>query len=203
MSLIDELEKLKTESEPQTLDELFSQSKEGMMSDRVISDVNNKLPQMRIDMINEMKTIISEEVKNQVSQIKVRDGEDGEDGKSPNIDNIVKMVLEIIPKPKNGEDGISQSIDEIISKIPRPVSRSGGGSTMRVDNLSSQANGSTKTFTTTYKIGVAHLLFYSSFPTLFLPTTDYSVSGNIITLGSGVSAPVAGQSLAIIYESSD
>ncbi len=200
MSLIDELEKLKTESEPQTLDELFSQSKEGMMSDRVISDVNNKLPQMRTNMMNEMKTIIAEEVKNQVSQIKVRDGEDG---KSPNIDNIVKMVLEIIPKPENGEDGKSPSIDEILAKIPRQISRGGGGSTMRVDNLSSQANGSTKTFTTTYKIGIAHLLFYSSFPTLFLPTTDYSVSGNIITLGASVSAPVFGQSLATIYESAD
>ena len=81
--------------------------------------------------------------------------------------------------------------------------KSGGGSTMRVDNLSSQANGSAKTFTTTYRIGSAHLLFYSSFPTLFLPTTDYVVSGNTITLGSGVSAPVAGQSLAAIYESAD
>ncbi len=198
MPLLEELEKLKTEGEPQTLDELFSQSKEGMMSDRVISDVNNKLPQMRTNMMNEMKTIISEEVKNQVSQIKVRDGEDGKNGRS-GIDG---------ENGKDGKDAIINKdniISEIMAKMP-PVSvgrKGGGGSTLRVDNLSSQANGSTKTFTTTYKIGVAHLLFYSSFPTLFLPTTDYSVSGNIITLGSGVSAPVAGQSLAIIYESSD
>lgn len=203
MPLLEELEKLKTEGEPQTLDELFNQSKEGMMSDRVVADINGKLPQMRTTMMNEMRMFISEEIQKQISSIKVRDGHDGQDGKTPDIGSIIKIVLDKIPKPKDGEDGISPSIDEIISKIPRPVSRGGGGSTMRVDNLSSQANGSTKTFTTTYKIGVSHLLFYSSFPTLFLPITDYSVSGNTITLGTNVSAPVSGQSLAIIYESAD
>ena len=207
MSLLDELEKLKTEGEPQTLDELFNQSKEGMMSDRVISDINGKMPQMRTDMMNEMrnmmnemKTIIATEIKNQVSQIKVRDGktpvkgkdyfdgEKGEDGKDTviNKDNIISEIMAKMPKVSIGGG-----------------KRGGGGSTMRVDNLSSQANGSSKTFTTTYRIGSSHLLFYSSFPTLFLPTTDYTVSGTTITLGSEVNAPVAGQSLAIIYESAD
>lgn len=202
--LIEELEKLQTGGQPQTLDELFNQSKEGMMSDKVISNINNLLPQMKEKMMNEMKTIISEEVKNQVGIIKIKDGRNGIDGKSPNPEQIAKIILEKIPKPKDGKDGKdAPSIEEIIAKIPRPVSRGGGGSTLRVDNLSSQANGSTKTFITTYKIGMAHLVFYSSFPSLFLPTTDYSVSGNTITLGSAVSAPVAGQSLAIIYESAD
>ena len=199
MSLIDQIEQLKTEGQPQTLDELFNQSKEGMMSDRVINNVNVKLPQMKERMMNEMRMLIAEEVKRIVGMIKVKDGLNGRDGKS-GVDGA---------DGKNGENAVinkDEIISEIIKKIP-PVSvgskRGGGGSTMRVDNLSSQANGSSKTFTTTFRIGSSHLLFYSSFPTLFLPTTDYTVSGTTITLGSEVNAPVAGQSLAIIYESAD
>lgn len=202
--LIEELKKLQTEGQPQTLDELFNQSKEGMMSDRVIGNVNEKLPQMKERMMNEMKMIISEEVKNQVGMIKIKDGRNGLDAKSPDLQKIAEIVLGKIPKPENGKDGKdAPGIEEIISKIPRPVSRGGGGSTLRVDNLSSQANGSTKTFTTTYRIGSAHLIYYSSFPSVFIPTTDYSVSGNIITLGVNVLSPIAGQNLVIIYESSD
>ena len=140
MSLLDQIEQLKTEGQPQTLDELFNQSKEGMMSDRVINNVNVKLPQMKEKMMNEMRMLIAEEVKRIVGMIKVKDGLNGRDGKS-GIDGT---------DGKNGENAMvnkDEIISEIIAKMP-PVNigrKSGGGSTMRVDNLSSQANGSAKT----------------------------------------------------------
>jgi len=108
------------------------------------------------------------------------------------------------------KEEISSELDNFKKEIPNMVrsqlprgGKGGGGSTMRVDNLSSQANGTTRTFTATHRIGEAHLVFYSSFPTFFLPTTDYTISGTSITLSSSIDPPVAGQSLAIFYESAD
>ena len=187
--LIDQLKKLSQADQPQTLDALFQKMKENIAQ--------------------EVKTALTEEIRRQIGGIKkVRDGVDG---KSPDIKEVVKSVISLIPKPIDGVDGKNavfnkdEIISEVLSKIPqiRTGKRGGGGSTMRVDNLSSQITGSTRNFTTTHKIGSAHLLFYSSAPTLFLPTTDYSVSGNVITLDSSIDFPVVGQSLAIIFESQD
>ena len=202
--LIDKLKQLQTEGQPQTLDELFQSSKEGMLLDKVKNAVNMLLPQMKENMKNELRAEMANEIKQQVSEIKVKDGRDADENK------IIGKIIPMIPIPKdgkNGKDGKDAIInkDELIAELAKriPRQRGGGGSTLRVDNLSSQANGVTRSFTTTYKIGSAHLLFYSSFPTFFLPTTDYSISGTAITLNASIDPPVAGQSLAIFYESAD
>jgi len=122
----------------------------------------------------------------------------------------IKETIDLIPKEKEKEkenwkselEALKLSLPLLIQKFaPRSVkSGGGGGSTMRVDNLSSQANGSTRTFTTTYRIGTAHALFYSSFPSVFVPTTDYTANNMLITLNSAINPPVAGQSLIFFYE---
>ena len=170
------------------------------MSDKVIASVNVILHAMRDRIAQEVKTALTDEIQRQIGSIVVRDGRDGVDGRPG-----------IAINGKDGEPGKDavvneeKIISEIMTKIPqmRMGKRSGGGSTMRVNDLSSQANGVTKTFTTLNKIGTAHLLHYSSFPSIFVPTTDYTVSTNVITLGASIPAPVAGQSLVFIYESSD
>ena len=195
--LIDALNKI---ANPQTTKDLFTDNEQSILYDRLTASLREAAVNIKEQMKTELETISTKLVSEAVGKIRIpRNGIDGRDGKG--IDGVNGI---------NGKDAVvdeNKIIAEVLKKIP-PLSISrgkmgGGGSTMRVDNLSSQANGSTKTFTTTYRIGSAHLLFYSSFPTLFLPTTDYSVSGNTITLGASVNAPVSGQSLAAIYESSD
>lgn len=184
MALIDKLKNLQNDN---TERDLYSRLN---FSLKEISD------RVKQEMISEFENSVSKIVKDEISKIKVRDGRDGKDGKG--LDGR---------DGKNGQDGKNANenkiIEEIMKKLPPISMRSGsrgGGSTLRVDNLSSQANGSQKTFTTTYKIGLAHLVFYSSFPSILLPTTDYTASGTTLTLGANVPAPQTGQSLAIIYE---
>lgn len=197
--LTDKLSQLQTENEPQSMEELFNQSKEGMMADRVKQSVEMMLPQMKMRILEEMKMILSEEIKNQIGQIKVRDGRDGKDGKSVNPEEVAKIVLDIIPKPKDGRDGKdAPNINEIIAKIPRPVSK-GGGSTVIMEDLSSQCNGVLKTFSTTKKIGTPLLVASTQFPQILRPTIDYSASGTTLTLSSEVGAPETNQTLIIIY----
>ncbi len=197
--------KEKAKPKEKTLDELFQSSKEGILLERVKSAVNTLLPEMRQGIAQQVRTELTDEIRRQIRAIKVRDGVDG---KSPDPQEIIKRVLSKIPTPKDGRPGKDakfnkdELVAEILNKMPR-AKRGGGGSTMRCDNLSSQANGATRTFTTTHNIGSAHLLFYSSFPTFFLPTTDYTVSGTTVTLSSSIDPPVAGQSLAFFYESAD
>lgn len=196
--IIDKLKQLAQGNQPQSLDELFQGSKEGMMSDRVVQQVNMLLPAMEQRIAESIKVSLADVIKNEVGKIKVRDGRDGRDA---------KPAIAIDGKDgERGADGKTPTRDELLALIAPLIprgKRGGGGSTMRVDNLSSQANGVTRSFTTTHRIGSAHLLFYSSFPTFFLPTTDYSVLGTTVSLVATIDPPVAGQSLAIFYESSD
>lgn len=196
--LIDKLKQLQTEQQPQSLDELFSQSKEGMMSDRIIGSVNNILPQMKEKIIDEVRMIISEEVKNQVGMIKIRHGEDG---KTP-IKGVDYFDGEDGTDGKDAVISKEEIVSEIMKKIP-PLSvggkRGGGGSTVITEDLSSQANGVLKTFTTTKKIGTPLLLVSTQFPTVLRPTVDYTNTQTSITLDAGVDAPASGQTFLFIY----
>ncbi len=205
--LKEELQKLKEGEQPQTLDELFEGSKEDIMRERVVSQINAILPQMRDRILGELQTLVTEQIRAQIEGIRVRDGEDGKTPTDSELKTLIKPLIPKLPTPEKLKElkvedvkGLQNLIKGLSNRITSKGGASGGGSTMRVENLSSQADGSTKAFTTTYRIGSSHLLFYSSFPSLFLPTTDYSVLGMTVTLGSSVNAPVAGQSLAIIYE---
>src|SRR3990167_6558085 len=198
MAISDKLKELQNAGQPQTLDQLFQSSKEGMLLDKVKNAVNALLPAMRENIAKEMQKSLTDEITKQIGAIQVKDGIDGRDGK-PGIAINGK-------DGQSGKDGKTPTTEELTALITPLIprgKRGGGGSTMRVNDLSSHADGTTKVFTTLNRIGAAHLLHYSSFPSIFIPTTDYVVSGTTITLGAAISAPVAGQSLVIIYESSD
>jgi len=201
MAISDKLKKLQTDGQPKTLDELFTNSKEGMLLERVKNAVNMLLPAMRETLKKELKTELADELKNQVGQIKVRDGKDGQ---TPDVNKIIKSVSDMIPVPKDGKDGKDAQInkDEIINEIIKRIPRrggGGGGSTVVTDDLSSQVNGTLKTFTTTKKIGTPLLLISTQFPTALRPTVDYTNTLTSITLASGVDAPASGQTLIFIY----
>lgn len=215
MSLSDKLTQLAEQGQPSTLEGMFADSKEQMLYSQLTDSLRQAAERIKQEMAQDLEEIASRFVQEAVSQIKVKDGRNGFDGKpgldgvngtdgSPDTPKEVKDKLETLKDEERLDATAIKNLPTVLETLyGKRGGSSGGGSTMRVNNLSSQANGSSTTFTTTHRIGNNHLLFYSSFPTLFLPTTDYTVSGTLITLASGVPIPQSGQSLAIIYESSD
>lgn len=196
---------------PKTLKEVFANNEQGILYERLTASLKEAVMGIKTQMMEDMKKMsdkMAQDIKQDItSEIKIpRDGKDGinikgKDGKDAIVDEkkIIEEITKEIPKIDQ-----AQIIAEIMAKMPRQGGgRGGGGSTMRMNNLSSQCDGANKEFITTNRIGENHLIWYSSFPGIFLPTTDYLVSGNKITLGAGITAPELGQSLAIFYESSD
>lgn len=209
--LIEELKKLETESEPQSIEELFMRSKEGMLLERIKQAVNALLPQMRQSIAEELKSDLIDEIRRQIGAIKVRDGRPGKDGRPgrDGKDAVIdiadlrkKLGLEKLGKKLTVEDieFLPQVLEDIKRMVQRTAVRRGGGSTLIVANLTSQINGSTKTFNLTRKVGANHILIGTQFPVVYDPASDYSVSGFTLTLGSGVGAPAVGQTLVFIYE---
>lgn len=194
--LSEQLRQLSEEQKPKSMDELFGNSKEQMLFEQVNQSLQEAVRQIKESMSQEMGATISRLVQQTVSQIKVKDGRDGRDAK-PGRDGT---------DGKDGKDATINKEDiiaEITKKIP-PVSVSsrrggGGGSTVRTDDLSSQADGSNKTFNTTYKIGTALILSGTQFPVILRPTVDYTVGSTSITLTAAVGAPESGQSLIFVY----
>ena len=90
-------------------------------------------------------------------------------------------------------------IDQTTGRILVDVSGAGVTS-LTVTSLSSQLNGSTKSFTIPANTGILGV-FGSSAPFVFDPTTDYSGGGTTtITFGASVDAPSAlatGQTLIV------
>ncbi len=211
--ITDELNKLIQGQEPQTMDELFASSKEGMMTEQVSKNAQQAFLAMKEQLMADLDGLVDQKAREIIAGLNIRDGRDGKDampgkngkdGKdgSPDKPKEIKDKLETLKGDERLDASAIKNLPEVVKSYS--VGKSGGGgSTMRVNDLSSQANGSTRTFTTLNRIGAAHIVLYSAFPTLFLPTTDYTVSGNTITILSSIPAPVAGQSLAIVYESSD
>ena len=197
--LTEELQKLQNEDQSQTMDELFQSSKEGMLLDKVKAAVNALLPQMEQRIAQSVQTILTDEIRRQIAAIQVRDGRDGKDGQTPDLEKTAKMALSLLPPVKDGKDGKAPTMEEILARIPRPVQRGGGGSTMVLDDLSSQANGVLKTFTTTRKIGTAMLVASTQFPQVFRPVIDFTGSGTTLTLTAEVGAPQSGQTLIFLY----
>lgn len=219
MALLEQLQKLKTEQQPQNiglldeLQKLKSEKEADFTSSRVNKSLQTSAMEIRRELEKQLPEMILPLVQDAISNIRIRDGRDGKDGVngidgkdgkngSPDKPLEVKSKLETLKDEERLDASAIKNLPRVLGQYSKGKS-GGGGSTMRVNDLSSQCDGTTKAFTTTNRIGEAHLVIYSSFPTLFLPTTDYTVSGNVVTLGAGVSAPAAGQSLAIIYESSD
>lgn len=162
-------------------------------ADKVINEAEERLDKISSKIVDDAKI-----TKNAILELRsVLESE------KVNKDKDKKEIIDIKTELENIRNNLPNLIRSLIPRKASGGGTGGGGSTIRVDNLSSQCNGATRSFTTTHRIGEARLLFYSSFPTLFLPETDFTTSGTTVTLNSALDFPAAGQSLAIIYESSD
>lgn len=76
----------------------------------------------------------------------------------------------------------------------------GGGDTVRYTDLSSQLDGSTKTFTLT-RVARILMVIGTQAPLGYRPATDWTFaqSTGILTLTATVSAPTTGQTLIVLY----
>lgn len=137
-----------------------------------------------------------------ITPIKDKDYFDGKDG-SPDTPKEIKEKLETLKGEARLDASAIKNLPRLIETKSKGGAKGGGGNKIRVENLSSQANGSTRTFTLVNRPTDTHVLLYSSFPSVFVATTDYSIAGTTLTLGSNINPPVAGQSLVLVYESSD
>jgi len=76
--------------------------------------------------------------------------------------------------------------------------KGGSGLTVNYSDLSSQCDGSNKTFTVPYHSRAIALLG-TQFPIVYRPTTDYTISGTNLTLTAEVNGPENGQTLVFLF----
>lgn len=153
-----------------------------------------------------------------------RDGADGKDGSPDEADAIVKKIskrisyndLKDAPQfPRLAGTGYLREISDVdttglvdgqtlkwsVAK-QKWIMGTASGAVPLSYNISSQLNGSTKSFTIPANTAVTHILG-SSAPFIFASTTDFTGSGTTtITFTSNVDAPsalAAGQTLLVIY----
>lgn len=166
----------------------------GILVDNVKAEVSRA--------VNKVKTMVD----NQVARIEDLRGPQGVPG----------------PKGKDGKDGSPDTAEQIAKKlnkkekivdwkalknIPFEVlnrggsSRGGGGDTMVFDDLTSQCDGSNKTFTLTRKARDVNKFIVqgTDFPIILRPTTDFTVTGTTLTLTAAVPAPQSGATLIAFY----
>lgn len=133
----------------------------------------------------------------------------------PIVKEIVKVTNEIkevavtdkpeiiVAKLNTLEDVLDQKVIKGLEKRLKqikgsPSKKGGSGLTVNYSDLSSQCNGSNKTFTVPYHSRAIALLG-TQFPIVYRPTTDYTISGTILTLTSEVGGPESGQTLVFLY----
>jgi len=169
-----------------------------------------------------MKTEMSKVVKNMVSDHEKKMQKMDEkmmemkDGKNADESMIIEKVLERIPKPKDGLQGKDidpSTVEELqnelkllkeetekIKNLPRGKFGMRKVPIIKRVNLSSQCDGATKAFTlprdTVDVLGV----FGTQFPINFNPGTDWTFSGQTLTLADGITAPATGETLYAIIE---
>lgn len=91
-----------------------------------------------------------------------------------------------------------RQLRELINNIPRGGSRSVGG--MKLHDLSSQTNGSTKIFSVPK--GVAGFVIGSDFPTVLIENNGFTLNGSRTQLTiTAVNAPSTGSQLLYVYSS--
>ena len=131
------------------------------------------------------------------------DGKDGVDG-SPDTPIQIAEKLEIL----KGDNRLKlEAIKDLKEKLEalekRPIGRGGGArkvTYIKRENLSSQVNGTLKTFTLPKDTIEVIAVFGTQFPVNFNPGTDWTFSGRTLTLTSEVGAPKTGQTLYALIE---
>lgn len=147
-----------------------------------------------------------QEISDKVSLIS--DGEDGEDGKNADEDAIFSRLLNKIPKNDLTPflNALSDRLEEIEKRLTDeggkgPVTVYGPGKTkLIVLDLSTQLNGSLKTFRLGTNFGIVSVSSSSAPFGAFRPIIDYNGVGPNIVFTSNVDAPSAlpaGQSLIV------
>lgn len=159
------------------------------------------------------------------SSVKGKDGEDGKDGENGKTpvrgqdfftdaeveDFLVKIADKLTPEqiqtllmdlPVKGRwfDALH------IKGLPTPTEErlkgggGGGGNTMLSADISSQVDGSTKTFTVPkHQLNNSRMLFCTSFPRFYRLGVDFTTTSTTLTLTSEVKAPRTGQTFLFLY----
>lgn len=131
-----------------------------------------------------------------------QDGVNGKDG-SPDTPEQVRDKLETLQDDNRLDVSAIKGLDDKLKGVSKPTySVFGGrsGSNVVYFDLSSQLNGSTKTFFLGTHFGII-AVFGSSTPFVFRPTVDYTESGKNIVFTSGVDAQsmlAGGQTLIVL-----
>lgn len=209
---IDDTLNNKSQAFNEQISNLLSESKIGFQK---MSESHEKtMDSMKTEMMKMMKNLMSshdkkmEEMDDKMMEM--------HDGKDADEKMIIEKVLERIPKPKDGEPG--KDIDpltveelqnelkslkeetERIKNLPRGRMGARKVPIIKRVNLSSQCDGATKAFTlprdTVDVVGV----FGTQFPINFNPGTDWTFSGQTLTLGDSITAPATGETLFAIIE---
>ena len=132
-------------------------------------------------------------------------GEPGRDG-SPDMAEDIRNKLELLDGDERLDQkaikGLLEDMEKLRAEIrSKPALRAGRKSVfVKRHNLTSQVDGSTKTFTlpsdTLEVLGV----WGTQFPINFNPGTDWTFSGRTLTLTDEVAAPQTGQTLYALIE---
>ncbi len=185
--------------------------------ERGMKDMDAFKNEMRVCMENEVVAAeevyekLSESIKKKVEA--VRDGIDGksiigpkgEDGKdgSPDTPEQVRDKLEILEGDDRLDKSAIKGLEDLFKGLAGVTKSSfsiWGASRNAVEytDISSQLNGVLKVFLVPKRRYIA--LFYSSFPYILRPVTDYIGDGTAqLTLTSEISAPPAGQTLILLH----
>lgn len=207
--LTDELEKLPKENQPDSLDSMFKENDMNAMMSRLRDTMDRMLTgeiaRFKDAMAAEMTQHMEAKGKDMMMRMpKPKDGKDGMpgmaggkgmDGSPDSGADIVGKINELEVKPELQIDA------KHIKNLPqeRVGGKHGGGSTVVQEDLSSQVNGVTRTFTTVRKIGVPLMVASTQFPTILRNSVDYTASGNTLTLDSAIDPIATGQTLIFVF----
>lgn len=160
----------------------------------------------------EMDGLVERKVKEAVSQIRVRDGRDGKDavavdGKPPTKKELTSLIKSVLPEEKELEIERIKGLQDLLNSLSNRLSNirvkkggaKGGGSTVIMDDLTSQVDSSTRTYTLTKKVGAPLIVASTQFPTILRPTIDYVASGTTLTIDDDIGPIQTDQTLIFIY----
>src|SRR3990167_620348 len=122
----------------------------------------------------------------------------------PIITEIVKEKAlkdtpdEVVEKINKAKEKIDKNQIKGLREMLKGGKKGGSGLTVNYSDLSSQCDGSNKTFTVPYHSRSIALLG-TQFPIVYRPTTDYTISGTNLTLTAEVNGPENGQTLVFLF----
>ena len=204
-------------SEVSKFREEYEKAKETYSHEKVIGTLSKKLDsylaettalvEERLDTVRDGKDADEDAVlKRLVETIKIPTIEELSND-LPKLGSRIRDALELLQGNERLDKSAIKGLDELIKSfhnrindIPRGRLGMKRVPIIKRYNLTSQVDGSTKTFTlpadTVDVVGV----FGTQFPINFNPGTDWTFAGRTLTLTSEVSAPASGQTLYAIIE---